>query len=257
MKIRALIVDDEAPARARLRHSLKNEPDLDIIGECAHGRAAVDIVRRDSPDLMFLDIQMPGLNGFEVCTQLHDAGVRLPFVIFCTAYDQYALKAFEIHAIDYLLKPFSPERLQHALNQARLRLQQAQSASADSRLADLLASLRAGLNPADRLVFKVEGRVILIRAETIDWIEADGNYVRIHCGAEAHYVRETLANLESQLPPDTFMRVSRSALVNLDRIREFQPLFYGDYTVILHTGAKLAMSRTYRERLERLLEKRK
>lgn len=257
MKIRTLIVDDEAPARARLRHSLEDEADFEIIGECANGRAAVDAVRRDKPDLVFLDIQMPGLTGFEVCAQLDAAGLPLPFIVFCTAYDQYALKAFEVHAIDYLLKPFSAERFHHALNQARLRLQQAQSAPVDPNLADLLADLRAGLNPTDRLVFRTDGRVILIRTETIDWLEADGNYVRIHCGSDAHHVRETLANLETQLPADRFMRVSRSALVNLDRIREFQPLFYGDYAVILHTGAKLVLSRNYRERLERLLEKRR
>ena len=257
MTIRTLIVDDEAHARARLRHSLKDEPDFEIIGECANGRQTLEAVRRDKPDLVFLDIQMPRLTGFDVCAQLSDSGVPLPFIIFCTAYDQYALKAFEVHAIDYLLKPFDRERFKQALHHARARLQRTQPAPADPRLADLLKDLRAGLKQSDRLVFKQDGRVIFVRAETIDWLEADGNYVRIHCGSESHYVRETLAGLEAQLPTEKFMRVSRSALVNLDRIKEFQPLFYGDYAVLLQTGAKLTLSRNYRDRLEKLLEKRK
>lgn len=256
MTIRTLIVDDEAPARSRLRHSLKDEPDFQIIGECANGREALEAIRRDKPELVFLDIQMPRLTGFDVCAQLSDAGVPLPFIIFCTAYDQYALKAFEVHAIDYLLKPFDRDRFKKALDQARTRLHQARPAPADSRLTELLNDLRVGVKHPDRLVFKTDGRVIMVRAEAIDWLEADGNYVRIHCGSEAHYVRETLANLETQLPTQRFMRLSRSALVNLDRIKEFQPLFYGDYAVILQTGAKLTLSRNYRDRLEKLLEKR-
>jgi len=257
MKIRVLIVDDESHARVRLRQVLKDEPDFEIAGEAANGRQAIEIIRRTAPDLVFLDIQMPRLTGFDVCEQLTAAGVPLPLIVFCTAYDQYALKAFEVHAIDYLLKPFTRERFKEALEQARARLWQGPPAPANPRLADLLADLKAGLKQPDRLIFKVDGRVILVRAETIDWLEADGNYVRVHCGSEAHYVRDTLANLETQLPAEKFMRVSRSALVNLDRIKEFQPLFYGDYTVILQTGEKLTLSRNYRERLEKLLEKRR
>lgn len=257
MEIRALIVDDEAHARARLRHSLKDESDFEIIGECANGREAIEAVRRDKPDLVFLDIQMPRLTGFDVCAQLREAGVPLPFVIFCTAYDQYALKAFEVHAIDYLLKPFDRERFKKSLAHARARLHHAQPATADQRLADLLQDLRAGAIQNDRLVVKQDGRVIFVRPNAIDWLEADGNYVRIHCGGESHYVRDTLAGLEAQLPAEKFMRVSRSIIVNLDHIKEFQPMFYGDYSVILQTGAKLTLSRNYRDRLEKLLEKRK
>jgi len=256
MTIRTLIVDDEAHARARLRHALKDEPDFEIIGECANGREAIETIRRDQPDLVFLDIQMPRLTGFDVCAQLHEAGAPLPFIIFCTAYDQYALKAFEVHAIDYLLKPFDRERFKQALDHARNQLRRARPGPADPRLAELLHDLRAGVQQTDRLVFKEDGRVVLVRANAIDWLEADGNYVRIHCGSESHYVRETLAGLEAQLPAEKFMRVSRSALVNLDRIKEFQPLFYGDYTVLLQTGAKLTLSRNYRDRLEKLLVKR-
>jgi two-component system LytT family response regulator len=256
MKIHALIVDDEAPARARLRHSLRDEADFEIIGECANGREAIEAIRRDKPDLVFLDIQMPRVTGFDVCAQLNEADIPLPFIIFCTAYDQYALKAFEVHAIDYLLKPFDRERFKLALAQARHQLRRARPGPADHRLAGLLNDLRADVKQNDRLVFKQDGRVILVRANAIDWLEADGNYVRIHCGRESHYVRETLASLEVQLPAEEFMRVSRSAIVNLDRIKEFQPLFYGDYAVLLQTGAKLTLSRNYRDRLEKLLEKR-
>ena len=256
MKIRLLIVDDEAHARGRLRHSLKDQPDFEIVGECANGRQALEAIRRDKPDLVFLDIQMPGLTGFDVCAQLSHNGLPLPFIIFCTAYDQYALKAFEVHAIDYLLKPFDRERFKQTLEHARARLARSPSAPTNQRLTELLHALQLGAQQNDRLVFKEDGRVIFVRATAIDWLESDGNYVRIHCGNESHYVRETLASLEAQLPANSFMRVSRSAIVNLDRIKEFQPLFYGDYAVILQTGAKLTLSRNYRDRLEKFLGKR-
>ncbi len=255
MKIPVLIVDDEAHARARVRHLLKDETDFEIIGECANGREAIETIRRDKPGLVFLDIQMPRLTGFDVCAQLKEDAARLPFIIFCTAYDQYALKAFEVHAIDYLLKPFDRERFKQALDHARLQLRRAQSPAADQRVLELLEDLRGGLKRNDRLVFRQDGRVIFVRADAIDWLEADGNYVRIHCGSEAHYVRDTLAGIEAQLPADKFMRVSRSALVNLDHIKEFQPLFYGDYSVILRNGAKVSLSRNYRDRLEKLVQK--
>jgi two-component system, LytTR family, response regulator len=256
MKIRVLIVDDEAPARARLRQLLQPEPDLEIIGECMSGRQALETIRRDKPDLVFLDILMPRLTGLDVCARLKRDGIPLPCIIFCTAYDQYALKAFEVHAIDYVLKPCDPERLQEALHHARSRLRRAQPALAEQRLSELLDSLRQGVQQEDRLVLKQDGRVIFVRPASIDWLEADGNYVRVHCGTEAYYVRETLASFEGQLPTAKFMRVSRSAVVNVDRIKEFQPLFYGDYTVLLQSGVKVTLSRNYRDRLEKLLEKR-
>lgn len=255
MRIRVLIVDDEAHARTRLRQSLKGEADVEVIGECANGREALETIPRTKPDLVFLDIQMPRLTGFDVCEQLREAGGPLPFIIFCTAYNQYAVKAFEVHAIDYLLKPFGHERFGQALAHARAELGRTQPAPADN-LAALLKDLRAGAKTNDRLVFKQDGRVIIVQTGTIDWLEADGNYVRIHCGSVAHYVRETLASMEAQLPADKFMRVSRSAIVNLDHIKEFQPLFHGEYAVLLQSGAKLTLSRSYRDRLERLLEKR-
>jgi len=251
-----MIVDDEAPARTRLRQLLKDEADFEIIAECTNGRQAVDTIQREKPELVFLDVQMPRLSGLEVCEAAAAGGTPMPLVIFVTAYDDFALKAFEIHAVDYLLKPFDRQRFQNALGHAREQLRRAKGMGSDPRLAALLEELRAGARKSERLAFKQNGRVIFIRPETIDWIEADGNYVRIHAGSEAHYLRETLAGLEGQLAADKFMRISRSNIVNLDRVKELQPLFYGDYAVILHNGSRLNMSRSYRDRLEAMLQRR-
>jgi two-component system LytT family response regulator len=255
-QIRALIVDDEAPARSRIRQLLKDEVDFEVIGECANGREAIESIKRHQPDLVFLDIQMPGLSGIEVCREANAATERPPLMLFVTAYDQFALKAFEVHAIDYLLKPFDRDRFKKALGHARDQLRKTGRNGADSRLTALLSELNSTHRNKERLVFKQNGRVVFVRTETIDWVESDGNYVRMHTGEGAHHFRDTLSGLEAQLPADKFMRISRSILVNLDRIKEMQPLFYGDYLVILHTGTKLNMSRTYRDRLEAILQRR-
>lgn len=254
--IRTIIVDDEAPARSRLRQLLKKEADFTIITECANGSQALEVIQREKPDLVFLDVQMPRLNGLEVCRVLIKNGIRLPLVIFVTAYDEYALPAFEVHAVDYLLKPFDTDRFQRALLHVRERMTRAEPAAAENRLANVLQDLLPGARKPERLVFKEDGRIVFIRPETIDWIEADGNYVRVHAGSNSHYIRETLANLEGQLPAEKFMRISRSIIVSLDRIKELQPLFYGDFAVILQDGSRLNMSRTYRDRLEALFPKR-
>ena len=254
--IRTVIVDDEAPARLRLRQLLKNEPDFSIVAECATGRQAIEAIQRDKPDLVFLDIQMPQVSGLQVCEALLEAGGAVPLVVFVTAYDEYALRAFEVHAIDYLLKPFDRERFQKALGHARERLRRARSGPPENQLAALMAELRSGARGPARLVFKIDGRVVFVRPEAIDWIEADGNYLRIHAGSDSYYVRETLSGLEAQLPTDRFLRISRSNIVNLDRVKELQPLFYGDYAVILQNGSRLNLSRHYRGRLEALLEQR-
>ncbi|HLH57131.1 MAG TPA: LytTR family DNA-binding domain-containing protein [Verrucomicrobiae bacterium] len=256
-KIRALIVDDETPARARIRQLLKLEPDFVVIGECSNGGQAVEAICKQRPDLVFLDVQMPRLSGLEVCRQVVAAGAELPVTIFVTAFDSYALNAFEVHAVDYLLKPFDQERFGGALAHARKQLSRSQQVDIQSRLAAALEDLTPGAVKPGRLVFKENGRIIFVRPESIDWIEADGNYVRIHTQDGSHYIRETLAALESQLSPGNFLRISRSNIVNLDRIKELQPLFYGDYTVILHNGCKLSMSRSYKDRLESIFQKRR
>ncbi len=253
--IRTIVVDDEAPARARLRQLLKSEPDFNLVAECSNGGQAVEAIQRENPDLVFLDIQMPRLSGLEVCRVLAENGTCLPMFIFVTAYDEYALKAFEVHAIDYLLKPFDPDRFQRALNHARRQLAQLKPGAAEDKLTAVLQHLEASSKTPQRLVFKEDGRIVFIRPETIDWIEADGNYVRLHAGDTSHYIRETLANLETQLAPEKFMRISRSVIVSLDRIKELQPLFYGDFAVILHDGSRLSMSRTYRDRLETMFQR--
>jgi two-component system LytT family response regulator len=189
----------------------------------------------------------------QVCEALAAKNIPLPYIVFVTAYDEYALKAFEVHALDYLLKPFDRERfgkcLNHVLNQLRDRPKE----SPDPRLLSFFEELRQRTQAPERLIFKQNGRILFVRLETIDWVESDGNYIKIHAGPETHHLRETLGDIEAQLPARSFMRISRSAIVNLNRIKELQPLFYGDYVVILHNGSKLNLSRGYRDRLEALL----
>lgn len=250
-RIRTLIVDDEAPARGRLRQLLKGESDFEIVGECANGRQAVSSIQKEQPDLVFLDVQMPRLGGFEVCQQL--ASDRMPLVVFVTAYDHYALQAFEVHAIDYLLKPFDRERFQKSLQHAREQLRRTESTPTDRRLNALLEQLKTGSKELDRLAFKTDGRVIFLKTDDIDWVEADGNYIQLRTKNGSHQLRETMSWLENRLPSAKFMRISRSIIVNLDRVKELQPLFYGDYAVILQNGARLTLSRNFRDRLEKLL----
>ena len=250
MKIRTLIVDDEPLARERLTELLRTEPELELIGECSDGATAVAQIRQLAPDLVFLDVQMPELDGFGVLGQLEEG--RRPAVVFVTAYDQYALKAFEVHAGDYLLKPFDQERCQTALQRALQRLRGKDSADLTRRLSALLADLKPEARPADRIAVKGEGRVVLVKLDDLDWVEAADNYVVLHTGQESHLLRETLTNLEARLPAAKFLRISRSAIVNLERIKELQPLFHGEYVVVLRNGAKVTLSRGYRDKLPQL-----
>jgi len=252
MKIRTIIVDDEPLARERIRALLADELDIEMIGEYANGREAVDAIQRHKPDLLFLDVQMPELDGFGVLQRL--GAEKLPAVIFVTAYDQYALRAFEVHALDYLLKPFDRERFQKALQRARLQIQQAQDGDLNQRLLALLENLQPERKWLERLVIKAGGRVFFLKVEEIDWIEAAGNYVRLHAGRESHLLRETVKNLETQLDPKKFLRVNRSTIVRIDRIKELQPWFNGEYAIILQEGSRLTSSRGYREKLEALLQ---
>jgi len=254
MKIRALIVDDEPLARERLASLLAAEKDIEVIGQCANGIEALAAIQEKTPDLVFLDVQMPELDGFGVLAALE--GERKPAVIFVTAHDRFALKAFEVHAIDYLLKPFDRERLQKALNRAREQVKRQQGGEIDERLSALLAGLnKEAPKHIDRIAVKGSGRVTIVKISDIDWIEAADNYVNLHTGKEAHLHRETMSALEQKLPPSKFLRISRSTVVNVDRIKELQPMFHGDYTVILQNGTKLSLSRGYRDALNQLLGK--
>jgi len=251
MRIRTLIVDDEPLARERLRSLLADESDIDLVGECGDGQEAVLAIEQHQPDLVFLDIQMPELDGFGVLSAVETP--RLPEVIFVTAFNQHALRAFEVHALDYLLKPFDRERFQTALGRARTRLAQARSGELNQKLTALLAEMRPEPRTTDRLAVKTTGKVLFVKITDIDWIEAADNYVNLHVGTESHLLRETMSALEARLDPKQFLRISRSTIVNLERVKELQPMFHGDYTVILRNGTRLGLSRTYRDRLQALI----
>ncbi len=246
-----MIVDDEPLGRDRLRNFLLREPGLTLIGEATHGEEAVRLIRQLRPDLVFLDVQMPGLNGFGVLEQLGDEVP--PGVIFCTAHDEFALKAFEVHAVDYLLKPFDRERFRTALARAGERLRSAQRNELSARLAAVLEQLQPAQPKAmDRIPVKTNGRVIFINVPEIDWVGSADNYVELHVGGHSHLIRDTLTKMEQQLPPERFVRISRTAIVNVERVQELQPLFHGEYSILLKTGAKLTLSRSHRDQLARL-----
>jgi two-component system LytT family response regulator len=249
--IRALIVDDEALAREKLRTLLAREPDVEIVGECRDGAEAVAAIPRQAPDLVFLDVQMPEVDGFAVLEALDPA--QVPALVFVTAYDKYALRAFEVHALDYLLKPFDRARFQKTLARARAELARASGAALGPRLEALLAGLRATRPYAERLVVREGGRVFFLRVAELDWIESAGNYARLHAGGDEHLIRETMKALEARLDPDRFVRIHRTAIVNLDRIATLKPGFHGEYVVALRGGRELTSSRGYGERLHQLL----
>jgi two-component system LytT family response regulator len=248
VKISVLIVDDEAVARRRIRRLLEPERDVAIIGECSNGNEALNAIQRKAPGLVFLDVQMPELDGFEVIARVPEA--PLPCIIFVTAYDRYAMRAFDVHAIDYLLKPFPASRFQLALERARERIRTQQ---ADGGLARLIASLRERPRYLSRISVKTGGRIVLVDLGTVDWMEADDNYVRLHCGTREHVVRETLGTLERQLDPQCFIRIHRSVVVRIDRILEFHPATHGDMNVVLRDGTHLTLSRTWRARARHLI----
>src|SRR5258705_9498504 len=235
MKTQVLIVDDEPLARERLRQLVLAEPGLELAGEWSNGREAVAAVRKSKPDLLFLDVQMPELDGFGVLEEL--GGEGLPAVIFVTAHDKFALKAFEVHAVDYLLKPFDKERFQVALRRALDQLARRQPDKIHEQISALLGELRPTAQ-ADRIPVKTEGRVMFVKVADIDWVEAADNYVSLHVGRDTHLLRETMTNLETRLPREQFIRISRSTIVNAERIKELQPLFHGEYSVILRAGTK-------------------
>ncbi len=250
-RIRTLVVDDEPLARERLTSLLFNEADIDIVGQCRDGEEAVASIMNLSPDLVFLDVQMPQMNGFEVIEAV--GGERMPLVIFVTAHDQHALKAFQVRALDYLLKPFDRERFSDALQRARKQVEREETGDLGRRLLALVKDLRKDQPRSERLVVKSGGRLFFLRADEIDWIEAAGNYVRLHVGNTSHLLRETMNALEGRLDPEKFFRIHRSRIVHMERIQELQPWLNGEYSVLLRTGTRLTLSRGYREKLQERL----
>jgi len=243
--VRVVIADDEPLVRRGLRAFIGASPGLSLVGEARNGSEAVDVIRAQRPDFLFLDVQMPELDGFGVLEAL--AGEPMPVIVFVTAYDEYAIRAFDVHAVDYLLKPFDEDRFRTALGRARSRLAEQRADTIDQRLEAVLSALRAREQYADRLLVKSEGRVTVVQVDDVDWIEAADNYARVHTARGRYLVREPIKSLERKLNPRRFARVHRSAIVNLARVRELQPMFGGEYVIILSTGTKLTLSRGYRD----------
>ncbi len=251
--LRVLVVDDEAPARRKVLRLLREDPAVEIAGEADSGEAAIAAIKKQSPDLVFLDVQMPGMDGFGVIQSVRAAKIPLPRVVFITAHDRFALRAFEVHAFDYLLKPVSEERFREALRRAR----EQHELSADgftSRLGAMLDQLQREKSLPDRLLIQEDSRAIFVAIKEITWVEADRNYVLLHCGKKTHTLRSTLDALQSTLDPKLFVRINRGTLVRLDAIREMLPWFHGEYKVMLHDNTELRWSRRYVSQRPELLK---
>jgi two-component system LytT family response regulator len=251
--IRVLVVDDEPLAREKIQRMAKDDPDLRIVAECANGAEAIEAIQTLAPDLILLDVQMPEVGGFAVLEALSSNNIPLPPVIFITAYDHYAVRAFEVNALDYLLKPFDRERFRAAIERAKKTIRREQAPALDERIVALLEQLQGQQKYHERLVVKTGGRVFFLNTDEVDWVEAEGNYVSIHTGKKTYLLRETISSLESQLDPKKFIRIHRSSIVNINRIKELQPWSHGEYHVILLDGTQLTLSRSYREKLQSAL----
>jgi len=250
-RIRTLIVDDEPLARDCVRLALEQQDDVAVVGECADGASAVEAIRAQDPDLVFLDVQMPGLDGFGVIERI--GAEAMPPVLFVTAYDKHALRAFAVHALDFLLKPFDDDRFRDALEHARRRLSAEGRLGMRDALTGLLESRRSGgERHARRIMVQEQERIRFVPVEAVDWFEADRNYVLLHCGKDVFRVRMTLTALQDELDPSRFIRVHRSTVLNLDRIREVQPWFGGDYVALLKDDQQVRVSRRFREGLLKL-----
>lgn len=269
--IRTVIADDEAAARSRIRKLLREEQDVTLAAEAASGPETLDAVRRYDPDLLFLDIQMPGMDGFGVLEALLDDSSRLPVVVFVTAYDEYALRAFEARAIDYVLKPFDDERFREALNHARQRLRERRSDRIRRQVEALVeeariggapegdaeasppARARPGADGPSSIPVRRRGRILLVAADDVDWIEAAGDYVRLHAGGETFLVRNSMNEMAERLG-ERFLRIHRSTIVRMDAVKELSPRTHGDYEVVLRDGTRLRLSRSYREAAAKALD---
>jgi two-component system, LytTR family, response regulator len=256
--IRVVIADDERLARQKLRMLLETEPNIAVVAECQDGRQTLSAISCFHPDLLLLDIQMPDLDGFQVLGEI--APEEMPVVIFTSAYDQYAIRAFEAHALDYLLKPFDQERLHQAMDRARTELLKSENREITTKLMQLLSHIKSGNSASaadspDRLVIKAKGRVIFLDLDEIDWVEAAANYVRLNVGKESYLLRETISRTSERLNPDHFIRIHRSTIVNARKIKELIPVNSGEYVVVLKNGKELSCSRGYRALLQRMIEK--
>ncbi len=248
-KIRTIIIDDEPLAREGIRTLLAGEAEFKVVGECENGAQAIEAIEKSRPDLIFLDVQMPEVDGFEILMAIEQE--RLPLVIFVTAYDRYAVRAFDVHAIDYLLKPIDRKRFKDAAKRVISRMAASRMGEIGKNLAGLLDDVQSRRRDSDRLVIKSGGTIQFLPTEEIDWIGAAGNYLKIHAGSEVHLMRETMAGMENRLAPERFVRIHRSTIVNLKRVKKLEPGFAGDYVVFLSSGQELMLTRRYRPNLEK------
>jgi two-component system, LytTR family, response regulator len=242
--LRVLVVDDEAPARRKVLRLLREERHVEIAGEADGGEAAVAAIRKHRPDVVFLDVQMPGLDGFGVIQSLNGAKILLPQVVFITAHDKFALRAFEVHAFDYLLKPVSEERFREALGRARIQHERSPNALS-SRLQAMLEQIQREKSFPERILIQEDSRSVFVAVKEIAWVEADRNYLLLHCGKKTHTLRGTLESMQKSLDPKLFVRINRGALVRLEAIRELLPWFHGEYKVVLQDNTELRWSRRY------------
>lgn len=256
--LRVVIADDERLARHKMRVLLDSEPNVVVVAECQDGRQTVSAINCLHPDLLLLDIQMPDLDGFQVLSEIVPSD--LPVVIFTSAYDQYAIRAFEAHALDYLLKPFDQGRLHQAMERARAELVKSENREISHRLIQLLSQFKAAptiasVEAQNRLVIKAKGRVIFLHLDEIDWVEAAANYVRLNVGKESYLLRETISRTSERLNPNEFIRIHRSTIVNVRKIKELIPVNSGEYVVVLKNGKELSCSRGYRAHLQQVIER--
>ncbi len=254
--IRTVIIDDEPTARRGIRLLLEKDSMVQIVGEAAGGIEAVDLMQRERPDLAFLDVQMPGCDGFQALSRVGAASP--PAVVFVTAYDEHALKAFDVSAVDYLLKPYDDTRFYAALDRAKREIRRRSADEVNAHLSQLLTYLQKPEVPKpaenDRIMIKSSGEILFLKADEIDYIQADGDYMKFHVAGRNHLMRETMARLEARLDPKRFIRIHRSTMVNIDRMRKLSPSFAGEYAVVLYDGTKLKLSRGYHERIATLLK---
>lgn len=250
-KIRVIIVDDEPLARKFIRRMLKDDSEVEIVGECVNGLDAVEAIRNQQPDLIFLDVQMPEMDGFRLLQEIDVK--RMPQIVFTTAYAQHALRAFEMHALDYLLKPFDQVRFGKAMQHAREQLRRPRGA--DEELNALVEHITRRSERLRRLIIKVDGRIVFLKLNEIYWIEADDKYVHIHLHGQSHMVRQTMSVIETQLDPKKFLRIHRSTIVNIERIRELYLLSSGEQMIIMEDGTKLTISRGYKDKVFELIGK--